>query len=116
MWQLLAKGVISGALVVLASEVAKRSSVWGAVLVSLPLTSILALTWYWIDTHDVDKVSALSWDILLIVVPSVVLFAALPLLLRAGAPFALAMLGACALTAAAYAGYVVLLRKVGLSA
>jgi hypothetical protein len=115
MWQLIAKGIISGALVVLASEVAKRSSLWGAVLVSLPLTSILALTWFWLDTRDVTRVSALSWDILLIVVPSVVLFAALPLLLRAGAPFALAMPAACLVTAAAYAGYVVLLRKLGLS-
>jgi len=113
MWQLLLKGVISGALVIAASEVAKRSSIWAAVLVSLPLTSILALTWLWLDTRDTDAVASLSWDIALIVLPSIALFVALPLLLRASVPFPAAMLAACAVMALTYTGYVVLLDRVG---
>lgn len=116
MWQLLLKGVISGALVVLASEAAKRSPLWGAVLVSLPLTSILALTWFWFDTRDVAQVSELSWAILWIVLPSVVLFIALPLLIKVGTPFVVALPAACGIMAASYAGYVVLLRKIGVGA
>lgn len=114
MWQLLAKAVISGVVVVAASEAAKRSSVWGAVLVSLPLTSILALAWLWIDTRDVEAVMALSWSILWIVVPSVVLFVALPLLLKVGAPFIVALPLACAIMVVAYAGYVVVLERFGI--
>jgi len=113
MWQLLLKGILSGALVVAASEVSKRSSAWGAVLVSLPLTSILALAWLWIDTKDVDKVVDLSWAILVIVVPSLVFFIALPLLLKAGAPFWVALPGACAVLAVTYAGYVAALERLG---
>lgn len=114
MWQLLAKAVISGVVVVAASEAAKRSSIWGAVLVSLPLTSILALTWLWIDTRDIEAVMALSWSILWIVAPSVVLFVALPLLLRAGAPFAVALPLACGIMVVAYAGYVIVLERFGI--
>ncbi|MCW2961467.1 MAG: hypothetical protein JWM90_1854 [Thermoleophilia bacterium] len=113
MWQLVLKGVLSGALVVAASEVGRRSSLWGAILVSLPLTSILALTWLWLDTRDVDQVVDLSWAILWIVLPSMVLFLALPLLLGRGLGFGISMGAACAALVAAYAGYAWLLTRLG---
>lgn len=114
MWQLIAKGLISGAVIVAASEVARRSTVWAAVLVSLPLTSILALAWLWLDTKDVEQVSSLSWAILWIVVPSLVFFVTLPLLLRWNVPFVAALLVACAVMAGAYAGYAKLLGRLGI--
>lgn len=114
MWQLLIKGVIAGTLVVAATEASKRSVVWGAVLVSLPLTSIIALSLLWFDTRDAEQVSSLSWAILWIVLPSVVLFAALPLLLKIGVPFWAALVAACAIMAGAYAGYVQLLQHFGI--
>lgn len=98
---LLLKAVLSGAIVAVASEVARRSSLLGAVLVSLPLTSILALSWLYRDTGDVDEVAALSWSILWVVVPSLVFFVALPLALR-DLGFWPALALACAVTAAAY--------------
>ncbi|MCW2973889.1 MAG: hypothetical protein JWN72_2162 [Thermoleophilia bacterium] len=114
MWQLIIKFVIAGTLVVAATEASKRSVVWGAVLVSLPLTSIIALGILWFDTRDAEQVSALSWSILLIVLPSVVLFVALPFLLRAGVPFWPALVAACGVMVAAYAGYVRVLEHFGL--
>ena len=99
MGQLLLKAAVSGAIVALASEAVRRSSLAGAVLVSLPLTSILALAWLHLDTHDAGKVTDLSWAILWIVGPSLVFFAALPLLIRAGM--------------GVYAGYVVTARRLG---
>ena len=41
----LGKGVLSGAIVVIASEIAKKSSIFGALIVSLPIVSILSLFW-----------------------------------------------------------------------
>jgi type III secretory pathway component EscU len=102
---LLLKAVLSGAIVAIASEVARRSSLLGAVLVSLPLTSILALAWLYRDTSDVDEVAALSWSILVVVVPSLVFFVALPVALRSLA-FWPALALACAVTAVAYAVWV----------
>ena len=105
MLQLLLKGLISGALVVGASEVARRSSLLAAILVSLPLTSMLALGWLYYDTRDAAQVVDLSWAILLIVLPSVVFFVALPLLVRWGWGVPAALVGATAVMVVAYAAY-----------
>lgn len=53
MWgQLAIKALVSGVLIAAASEVARRSPGWGALIGSLPLTTLLALAWLWRDTHD----------------------------------------------------------------
>lgn len=111
--ELFVKAAISGVIVVAASEAARRSSLMGAVLVSLPLTSILAIAWLYAGTRDTEKVVDLSWSIMWIVVPSLVFFAAVPVLIRLGAGVPMALAGACAVTAAAYAGWIVLLRAAG---
>ncbi len=69
---LLLKAVVPGLSVAAASEIARRSSLLGAILISLPLTSILAATWLCRDTRDTEQVAALSWSILWVIVPSLV--------------------------------------------
>ena len=54
------KITITTLLIVLISEIAKRSSFVGAVLASVPLVSVLAMLWLYVDTEDISKVSALS--------------------------------------------------------
>ena len=73
------------------SEIAKRSSFVGAILASIPLVSVLALTWLYIDTKDVTKVSALSTSVFWLVIPSLALFIALPILLKQGVNFYLSI-------------------------
>ena len=41
----LVKVAVSALVIALASEIAKRDSFWGALLVALPLTSVLAVSW-----------------------------------------------------------------------
>ncbi|MTD95350.1 hypothetical protein GIW81_13505 [Hyphomicrobium sp. xq] len=89
-------------LVVAISEVAKRSSLMGAVLASIPLTSVLAIIWLYADTGSTEKVADLATGVFWLVLPSLVLFITLPLLLRAGVPFAPSLIGAAALTVACY--------------
>jgi uncharacterized membrane protein YqaE (UPF0057 family) len=103
---LLLKFGLSAIVVVAVSEIAKRSSVWAALVASLPLTSLLAFIWLYLDTHDTQKVAALSSDIFWLVIPSLALFPALTVLLRSGMSFWLAMAGAIALTLLAYAATV----------
>ena len=105
MLDLVLKGTIAGVLVAAALAAQERSTALAAILVSLPLTSIIALMFLWRDTGDRQQVIELSWSILLIVLPSVVLFIALPLLLRAGMHFWFAMPLSCAIMALAYWGY-----------
>ena len=78
---------LSAAVIVAVSEIAKRSSLLGGLLASLPLTSLLAFVWLWQDTRDAQKVAALSSSILWLVLPSLVLFLVLPALLKRGVHF-----------------------------
>ena len=108
------KGIVAAVLVVGASELAQRSTVAGAILVSLPLVSILALCFLWVDTRDIDEVVAFSWSIMWVVLPSIVFFIALPLLVKAGLQFWPAIAGSAVTMIAAYAGYAWLMDRVGI--
>lgn len=101
-WQIPLKILLSAVVLVAVSELAKRSSLLGAALASLPLTSLLAFVWLYLDTGDTQQVVALSHGIFWLVLPSLVLFLALPLLLRAGLGFWPSLGGACLTTVAAY--------------
>ena len=82
---------ITTLLIVLISEIAKRSSFIGAILASIPLVSVLAMLWLYLDTKDVEKVSSLSSSIFWLVLPSLVLFLLLPVLLKMGLNFYLSI-------------------------
>ena len=60
------KVLVTAALVVAIAEVAKRNTFAGAVLASIPLTSVLALIWLYADTGDTEKVPALAGGYLLV--------------------------------------------------
>lgn len=83
---------LSAAIVVVVSELAKRQSVWAGALASLPLVSLLAMVWLYIDTHDAHRVAELSLSIFWLVLPSLLLFLVLPLSLRHGLGFTWSML------------------------
>lgn len=110
-----AKIAITAVLVVAIAEVAKRSSLLGAVLASIPLTSVLAMIWLYADTGDAGKVADLAAGIFWLVLPSLVLFIALPLMLRAGWPFAPSLALACALTVGAYFLMLAVLKRFGVA-
>lgn len=113
MWQYAAKVLITALVVVAVSEVSKRSSLWGAALASLPLTSLLAFVWLHLEGAGPEQVARLSQGIFWLVLPSFVLFLLLPVLLRAGVEFWLSLGVACAATAIAYTVMVVVLSRVG---
>lgn len=70
----LLKVAVSALVVALASELAKRDSFWGALLVALPLTSILAIGWLYAETRDNVLVTRLARDIFLLVPGSLLFF------------------------------------------
>ncbi|MEE3135046.1 MAG: DUF3147 family protein [Candidatus Thermoplasmatota archaeon] len=99
----LGKGALSGAIVVTASEIAKKSSIFGALIVSLPLVSILSLFWLYNDTKDTAKVADFAEGILWLVIPALSLFIILPFLLRRNWSFEAAMAVGITITIIAYA-------------
>lgn len=102
MWQYGIKIALTALVVVLVSEIAKRSSFWAALLASLPLTSLLAFTWLFLETGDNQRVADLSRGIFWLVIPSLPLFLLLPALLRAGVNFWASLGMASVATVAAY--------------
>ncbi len=85
------KIVITTLLVVIISEISKRSSFIGAILASVPLISVLAMVWLYIDTENIEKVNTLAKSIFWLVIPSLALFISLPLLLKNGINFYISM-------------------------
>lgn len=109
------KVAVTAVLVVLISEIAKRSSVIGAILASVPLTSVLAMIWLYVDTGDVQKISDLASSIFWLVLPSLALFIALPLLLGKGMNFYLSLIVSIGITALCYLVMVLMLKHFGIS-
>jgi len=111
---LVLKALVSGAIIAAASELARRSSLAAAILISLPLTSILAMVWLYRDSGDPNEIAELSWSILWVIVPSLSFFVALPLAIKGGVSFWQALLVASVVTAAAYAVWVGVASALGL--
>ncbi len=99
---LIAKGIFSGAVVVIASEVAKKTAVFGALITSIPIISVLSLTWLYEDTKDTAQVADFAESILWLILPSTLLFILLPYLLRQGWSFENSMLTGITATILAY--------------
>jgi hypothetical protein len=114
MWQYALKVGLSALIIVVIAEVAKRSSFWAAALASLPLTSLLAFVWLYLDTGDAQKVAVLAGGIFWLVLPSLLLFVLLPILLRSGLGFWFSLAVSSAATALAYLGMIKLLGMFGI--
>lgn len=97
-----AKGLFSGAIVVTASEIAKKSTLYGAIVISIPFVSIMSIFWLYNDTKDVDQVADYAEGILWLVLPSLLLFMILPYLLRKDWSFESAMAVGILVTVFAY--------------
>ena len=98
--QFLLKVAITVTLVLVASALSKKPGVLGALVASLPITSLLVLGWLYVETGDPRQVARLSMDIFWFVLGGLAFFPALSLSLRAGWPvwtcFAVAALAAFA--------------------
>ncbi len=114
MTYLIIKAALSGILVMLVSEAARRSPNIGGLIASLPLISVLAIIWLWRDTGDGERIAALAQSTFWYVLPSLPMFLALPAMLRGGVGFWSALGASCALTMALYALTVWLLSRLGL--
>jgi len=87
----LVKIAVTTILIVAISEIAKRSSFIAALLASIPLVSVLAMVWLYIDTGDTGKVSELATSVFWLVIPSLALFITLPIFIKYGFNFLLSL-------------------------
>jgi hypothetical protein len=78
---LMTKYGMTAAVVVLVSEAAKRSDKMGGFIASLPLVTILALIWLYVEQQPQEKIANHAWYTFWYVVPTLPMFLAFPLLL-----------------------------------
>ena len=96
------KILVSGVMIWLVGEVGKKSGKMGGLILSLPVTSLIALFWLWIETHDASKVSSVSKETLIFIIPSFVFFIALHLFLERQLNFYFSFAASILLTMSAY--------------
>jgi len=96
------KAILSGIIIAIVSEVAKRSPDVGALIASLPLVSVLGMIWLWRDRPDVENMAAHVGATFWYVLPSLPMFLLIPWLLRTGIGFWPALIAGCLLTVALY--------------
>lgn len=98
------KAALSGIIIAIVSEVAKRYPGFGALIASLPLVSVLGMLWLWRDKPDVPNMAAHVEATFWFVLPSLPMFLAIPWLMRHGVGFYPALAIGCAITIALYLG------------
>ena len=109
---LIIKTIVTALVIVAMSEIARRSSLFAGILASIPLTSVLAMTWLYFDTRNVKSVIELSNSVLLLIPPSIIFFLTFPFLLKK-IDFLISLAISILLTALTYWIYISLLTKFG---
>lgn len=92
------------------SELSKRFTFLASLLTALPLMSLLIFIWMYVEQKDVQKISIISREVFLLVIPSLAFFLILPFLLKKGLNFYLAMGIGSLTTFAVYLGYIQALK------
>lgn len=102
MFGLIAKALLSGALIVAIAEIGKRLPAVGALVAWLPLVSVLGMILLWQARPDAENMAVHAEATFWYVLPSLPLFLVMPLLLRHGVSFWLALGAGCLLTVVLY--------------
>jgi hypothetical protein len=102
MWSVVAKALLAGAMIAAIAEIGKRLPAMAALVASLPLVSILGMIFLWHARPDPENMAIHAQATFWYVLPSLPMFLVIPVLLRSGMNFWLALALGCALTVGLY--------------
>lgn len=110
---IITKYLITAAVVVLVSELAKRSDKLGAFVAALPLVTVLVLIWLYVEQQPQEKIANHAWYTFWYVLPTLPMFLAFPSLLpRLG--FWLTLLASVVITVICFGLFALVLRRFGI--
>lgn len=110
---LLFKYALTAAVIVIASEVAKRSDKLGALILALPMMTIMTMFWLFAEHQSNEKIANHAWYTFWYVIPTLPMFLAFPWLLgRLG--FLGAMGASVVLTVVCFAVFAAVVKKAGI--
>lgn len=108
------KILISAVVIVAITEIAKRNTGFAALIAALPLTSLLAFVWLYLDGSSLSEIADLSVQIFWLVLPSLTLFLLFPVLLQQGMGFWPSLGLSAVATIISYFIFIFLLRHNGM--
>lgn len=110
---IITKYLLTAAVVVLVSEAAKRSDRLGGLIAALPLVTVLALIWLYLEKQPQQKIANHAWYTFWYVLPTLPMFLAFPVLLpRLG--FWPTLLASVVITVLCFALFALLVRRFGI--
>jgi hypothetical protein len=110
---LITKYFLTAAVVVLVSELAKRSDKLGGFVAALPLVTVLALVWLYVEKQPEQKIANHAWYTFWYVVPTLPMFLAFPMLLpRLG--FWLSLMACVILTIVCFGLFALVVHRFGI--
>ena len=109
------KVLLSSVTIVAVSEISKRSTLMGSILASIPIVSMLAFVWIYIDTKDTMKIADLSQGIFWLVIPSLIFFILFPVLLKKNVDFWLSLSISLIIMVIGYFAMLFILKKAGIN-
>ncbi len=110
---LFTKYFLTAAVVVLVSELAKRSDRLGGLIAALPMVTVLTLIWLYLENQPVEKIANHAWYTFWYVIPTLPMFLVFPVLLpRIG--FWPALLVSVVITAVCFGLFALVLRRFGI--
>ena len=98
MIMILAKYAVTALIIVLVSEIAKRSDKLGAILAALPFVTIMVMIWLYLENQGRQKIASHAYYTFWYVLPTLPMFLLMPWLMSKGANFWLALLLCAVLT------------------
>ena len=111
---LITKYLLTAAVVVIVSEVAKRSDKLGGFIAALPLVTFLALIWLYVDKQPQAKIANHAWYTFWYVLPTLPMFLAFPWLL-AKLGFWPALLASAVITVVCFLVFALVVRRFGIA-
>lgn len=109
---IITKYLVTAAVVVIVSEVAKRSDKLGGFVAALPLVTLLALVWLYVERQPQERIANHAWYTFWYVIPTLPMFLAFPVLLpRIG--FWPTLLACVVITVACFGAFATVVRRFG---
>jgi len=89
---IISKYLITAFIIVVVSEIAKRSDKMGALISSFPLVTILVMIWLYIENQSTEKIANHAFYTFWYVIPTLPMFLIIPYLLSKGYTFSVSLI------------------------
>jgi len=112
---IVAKYMVTAMVIVIASEIAKRTDKLGALITALPLVTIMVMIWLHVEHQGSQKIGAHAYYTFWYVVPTLPMFLLMPWLMARAVNFWLALLACAALTAVCFVITAIAVKRFGVN-